>query len=120
MGRRAMKRLAAVVCAGVTALVATILASPAGAAVVPKLAITPTNSGGANLISSGGSTNPAEDPFQRIQIFVPTGFGLSSPAGGATVGTASGHVLVKDVDATQEQNFTGKLTAIGISDPAVA
>ena len=115
-----MKRLAAVACAGISALAVLILAAPAGAAVSPKLAITPTNSGGANLIISGGVSNPAEDAFQKIQIFVPTGFGLKSPVGGATVGTVTGHALVKDVDATQEQNFSGKITAIGLTDPAVA
>jgi hypothetical protein len=115
-----MKRLAAVACAGLAALAVLILSAPAGAAVSPKLAITPTNAGGANLIVSGGSSNPAEDAFQKIQIYVPTGFGLKAPAGGAAVGTASGHALVKDVDATQEQNFTGKLTAAGLADPAFA
>jgi len=115
-----MKRLAAVACAGVSALAVMILAAPAGAAVTPKLAITPTTSGGGNLIVSGGTTNSAEDAFQKIQIFVPTGFGLNAPVGGAVVGTASGHALVKDVDATQEQNFSGKITAVGISDPAYA
>jgi hypothetical protein len=115
-----MKRLAAVACAGVSALAVMVLAAPAGAAVAPKLAITPTNSGGANLIISGGSTNPAEDAFQKVQIFVPTGFGLNAPSGGTVVGTVSGHALVKDVDATQEQNFSGKITAVGLTDPAYA
>jgi hypothetical protein len=115
-----MKRLAAVACAGISSLAALALSAPADAAVSPKLAITPTNSGGANLIVSGGVTNPAEDAFQKIQIYVPTGFGLNAPVGGTTVGTASGHALIKDVDATQEQNFSGKITAISPTDPAVA
>jgi hypothetical protein len=115
-----MKRLAVVACAGISSLAALALSAPAGAAVSPKLAITPTNSGGANLIVSGGVTNPAEDAFQKIQIYVPTGFGLNAPVGGTTVGTASGHLLVKDVDATQEQSFSAKITAISPTDPAVA
>jgi len=115
-----MKRLAAVACACFSALGVMIMAAPAGAAVSPKLAVTPTNSGGANLIVSGGVSNPAEDAFQKVQIFVPAGFGLNAPVGGTVVGTASGHALVKDVDATQEQSFSGKITAVGLNDPAFA
>ena len=61
----------------------------------------------------GRSSNPAEDAFQKVQIFVPAGFGLNAPVGGTAVGTATGHALVKDVDATQEQSFSGKITAAG-------
>jgi hypothetical protein len=84
------------------------------------LAVTTTNSGGANVIISAGVSNPAEDPFAKIEIFVPTGFELNAPVGGTTVGSVTGRVLVKDVDATQEQSFTGKVVAIGTTDPAVA
>ena len=115
-----MKRLAAVVCTCLAGVATLIVSAPAGAAISPKLAITPTTSGGANLIISGGSSNPAEDAFQKIQIYVPTGFGLNAPVGGASVGTMTGHGLVKDVDATQEQGFTGTITATGIADPAFA
>ena len=115
-----MKRLAAVACACISALAVMILAAPAGAAVSRSSRSRRPTSGGANLIISGGVSNPAEDAFQKIQIFVPTGFGLNAPVGGTVVGTASGHALVKDVDATQEQNFSGKITAVGLTDPAYA
>ena len=115
-----MKRVSRFAGAAATALLAVVFAGPASAAILPKRAVTTTNSGGANVIISGGVSNPAEDPFHRIQIFVPTGFALNAPVGGTTVGSATGRVLVKDVDASQEQNFTGKLVAIGTNDPAVA
>jgi hypothetical protein len=95
-------------------------AGSAAAAISPKLAVTTTNSGGANLIVSAGVSNPAEDAFAKVQIYMPAGFGLKAPAGGATVGTAGGHALVKDVDATQEQNYNGKVVAIATNDPAIA
>jgi hypothetical protein len=95
-------------------------ASSALGAISPRLTVTTTNSGGANVIISGGITNSAEDPFAKIQIFVPSGFALKAPVGGTTVGTVRGRVLVKDVDAGAEQSFTGELVAIGTTDPAVA
>lgn len=114
-----MKRFAVAVCACISALAALTIAAPAGAAISPKLSVTPTT-GAANLILGGGSTNPAEDAFHKVQIFVPTGVGLKAPAAGASVGTAKGHALVRDVDPTQEQNFTGKITATSVTDPQFA
>jgi hypothetical protein len=115
-----MKHLASVACAGVAALAALILAAPVGAAITPKLAITATNADDASLIVSGGTTNPLEDAFQKIQIFVPTGFGLNAPVEGTVVGKVSGDAVVKDVDATKEQRFTGTVTAARVTDPAFA
>src|SRR5262249_53866313 len=87
----AMKRLAVLVCAGSAVAAAMLLAGPAAAAISPKLAVTPSNGAGAALIVSGGSSSSAEDPFAKIQLYVPTGFALNAPAGGAAVGTATGH-----------------------------
>jgi len=115
-----MKRLAAAVCAGVTALAVLTLAAPAGAAISPKFTVTPVTSGGANLIISAGSSNPSEDAFAKVQIFMPTGYALKSPVGGATVGTVSAHATAKDIDPTQETNWSGKIVAIGLTDPAIA
>jgi hypothetical protein len=115
-----MKRLAAVAGTGVAALAALILAAPVGAAVTPKLAITPTNGGDASLIISGGATSPADDAFQKIQIFVPTGFGVNAPDEGAVVGKVTGHAVVEDVDAAKGQRFSGTVTAVGITNPAFA
>jgi len=82
--------------------------------------VTPTNSGGANLIIQGGVANPAEDAFAKVQIFVPTGVGLKAPAPGASVGSWKGHGLVMDVDPTQEQNLNGKITSGTVGDSAFA
>ena len=114
-----MKRFAVAVCACLSALAALTIAAPAGAAISPKLSVTPTT-GAANVIIGGGSTNPAEDAFHKIQIFVPTGVGLKAPAAGRSVGTVKGHALVRDVDPTQEQNFTGKVMATSVTDPQFA
>jgi hypothetical protein len=115
-----MKRLAAALCAGVSALAVLALAGPATAAISPKLAVTPTNAKGANLIVSGGVSNPAEDAFAKVQIFVPAGWALKAPSGGTTVGKVSAHALSRDIDPTQETNWSGTITAIGLTDPAVA
>jgi hypothetical protein len=117
-----MKRLATLACVGAVALGATVYAGTAGAAISPKLAVTPTTNanGGANLIVSGGSVNSMEDQFQKVQIFVPAEFTLTSPVGGTTVGTVSGRTLARDVDPTQEQSVTGKIVAVGLTDPRLA
>jgi hypothetical protein len=114
-----MKRLVRLVMGTVVGVTALGMAAPAVAAISPRLSVTTTNAGGANVIISGGVTNSAEDPFAKIQIYMPTGFGLNAPAGGATVGTVSGRALT-GTDRTQEQSFTGKIVAIAPTDPAVA
>jgi hypothetical protein len=115
-----MKRLAAGLCAGVSALAAFALAGPAAAAISPKLAVTPTNAKGANLLISGGVSNPGEDAFAKVQIFVPAGWALRAPAGGANVGTVTAHALSRDIDPTQETNWSGDIVAVGLADPALA
>jgi hypothetical protein len=116
-----MKRLVRLVGAGTLTVGALLCASPAVAAISPKLAVTPaTRSSAANLIIAGGSSSPAEDTFAKIQVFVPAGFGLTAPPGGASVGSASGHVVVKDIDPTRDEAFAAKIVAIGPTDPAVA
>jgi len=106
--------------AAAVAVAALAAVAPASAAISPKLAVTTTNSGGANVIVSAGVSNPAEDAFAKVQIYVPAGFGLKAPVGGTQVGTAGGHALVKDVDATSEQNYNGKIVAVATNDPAFA
>jgi len=113
-----MKSRIGIAVAGAAA--ALLAAGPASAAISPKLAVTTTNSGGANMIVSAGVSNPAEDAFAKVQIYVPNGFGLKAPVGGTTVGTAGGHALVKDVDASVEQNYDGKIVAVATNDPAFA
>jgi hypothetical protein len=115
-----MKSLVGLACSGAVAVVALISAGPAAAAISPTLAVTTTNSGGANVIIAAGVSNPSEDPFAKIQIYVPTGFELNAPVGGTTVGSVSGKAVVKDIDPSQEASFTGKVVAIGATDPAVA
>ena len=115
-----MKRLAAVASAGLAALAALILAAPVSAAITPKLAVTPTNAEEGTVIISGGTTDPAEDAFQRIQIFVPTGFGLNAPVEGAVVGKASAEAVIKDVGPTSEERVAGTIAAVAMSDPAFA
>jgi hypothetical protein len=62
----------------------------------------------------------ADDAVGRIQLYVPTGFLLNSPVGGATVGTATARAVLHDVDPAHDQGLRGTVIAIGPGDSSVA
>src|SRR5581483_7592700 len=81
----------------VAALLGLAFAQSAFAAVSPKLTVT-ASPGSHQVTIAARDPNPSDDALARLQIYVPAGFALNAPAGGAVVGKATGFALVKDVD----------------------
>jgi hypothetical protein len=105
-----------------TGALALAFAGSALSAINPKLVVGTTSQAGNTKTSIEARVGSADDAVARIQVFVPTGFKLDSPAGGVDVGTVSATVQSKQIGPGTEIPFklTGKLTAIGATDPAVA
>jgi hypothetical protein len=97
-----------------------VLAAPSFAAVTPRLVVSDSPAGPGQTLTIAASKAKADDPIARIQFFVPTGFALNSPAPGAAVGSASGKVVLRDLDPAKEQVLHGRVTAISPTDPAIA
>jgi len=104
----------------VSAVAALLLAGPTFGAVTPRLVVSDTAAGPGQTLTIAASKPKADDPVARIQLFVPTGFALDSPAPGASVGKASARVVIRDVDPNTEQVLRGTVTAILPTDPAIA
>ena len=103
-----------IVLLGVTALA---LAGPSLGAVTPQLKIA---TAGGQTLSITVSRQQADDPVGRVELVVPTGFTLASPAVGALVGTATAKVVSRDVDPNTEHLWSGAIRTISPTDPAVA
>jgi hypothetical protein len=99
---------------GVSALA---LAAPSLGALTPQLRVT-TAAG--QTVSITVSRQQADDPVGRVEVVVPTGFTLASPAVGALVGTATAKVVSRDVNPNTEQSWSGSIRTISPTDPAVA
>jgi hypothetical protein len=63
-----------------------------------------------------------DDPIARMQLYVPTGFGLKAPAGGTQVGTASSTALwtQRDPNAPAPVKMAGTIKAIATTDPQIS
>jgi hypothetical protein len=109
-------RLGVTAAAGALAL--ALSSSAFAAAISPKLIV---SAGGPTLtINTSDMSSVSGDPVAKIQTYVPTGFGLKSPAVGTTLGTAKSRALVKDIDPSLETILSGDVVAISSTDPAVA
>ena len=96
---------------------ALALAGPSLGALTPQLRIA-TAAG--QTLSITVSRQQADDPVGRVELVVPSGFTLASPAVGAPVGTATAKVVSRDVDPKTEQSWSGSIRTISPTDPAVA
>lgn len=106
---------------GVAASVSLVAAGNALGAVTPRLVVSSNGAPvGPSTLSISASRQTSDDPVGRIQIFVPSGFTLSSPSPGAQVGTATARVVAGDVNPTAEQPLSGTVRAISPTDPTVA
>jgi hypothetical protein len=101
----------------VTGALALVFAGSAFGAVTPKLTV---SVGGPTVSIKTSDQNPSDDAIAKLEIYVPSGFGLKAPVGGTVVGTVSGQALVKDIDPATEHAFTGDVVAIETTDPATA
>ena len=99
---------------GVSALV---LAGSSLGALTPQLRVT---TAGGQTLSITVSRQQADDPAGRVELVVPTGFTLASPAVGALVGTATAKVVSRDADPNKEQFGSGSIRTISPTDPSVA
>jgi hypothetical protein len=106
---------------GIAAAVALAAAGDSLGAITPHLVISSNGApGGSQTLSISASRQTGDDPVGRIQLFVPSGFTLSSPLPGAQVGTVTARVVMHDVNPTAEQPLSGTVRAISPTDPAVA
>lgn len=96
------------------------LAGPALGALTPRLVVSSVTAGPGQTVTIAASKQMADDPLARIEFFVPTGFGLNAPAPGASVGTATGRVVLRDTAPGREQAMTGKVSAVALDDPRIA
>ncbi len=96
---------------------ALALAGPSLGALTPQLRIT---TAGGQTLSITVSRQQADDPAGRVELVVPSGFTLGSPALGAAVGTATAKVVSRDVDPNTERLWSGSIRTIAPTDAAVA
>ena len=89
-------------------------------AVTPHLVVSSIETVSGQTLAISASKPMADDAVARIQLVVPTGFALNSPAGGRSVGSATARVVMHDVDPRTEQALTGSVIAIGPTDASVA
>ena len=111
--------------AGVVAATGALALAFAGAAlsaVNPKLVVGTSTQAGNTRTSIEARVASSDDAVGRIQIYVPSGFKLDSPAGGVESGTVSATAQSKQIGPGTEIPFkmTGKLIAIPVNDPAIA
>ena len=99
---------------------ALALAGPSFGAVTPRLVVAAVDDVSGQTLTIDASKQRADDPLARIQLFVPTGFELNSPAPGRSVGTATARVVLRDSDPTHEQPMAGSVTAISPTDARIA
>jgi hypothetical protein len=99
---------------------ALVLAASALGAVNPHLVVASLDTSRGQTLEITASKQMADDPVGRVQLYVPNGFSLNSPAPGLRVGAASARVVVRDIDANAAATYAGTVTAISPSDSSVA
>ncbi len=96
---------------------ALALAGPSLGAVTPQLKVATV---GGQTLSITVSRQQTDDPVGRVELVVPTGFTLASPAVGGSVGTATAKIVSRDVDPNTEHSWSGSVRTIAPTDPTVA
>jgi hypothetical protein len=103
----------------VAGAIALIVAGRSLGAVTPHLIVTSTEAGPGQTLSIVASKQKADDPVGRVQLYVPTGFTLNSPASGS-VGKATAKVVMRDVSPTAEATMIGGVSAISPASASIA
>jgi len=111
--------------AGVVAAVGAlslVFAGTAFSALNPKLVVGTSTQAGNTRTSIEARVASSDDAVARIQVYVPSGFKLESPAGGVEAGTVTATAQSKQLGPGTEIpiKMTGKLVAIPVNDPAFA
>jgi hypothetical protein len=105
---------------GLLVVAALVLAERSLAALTPHLVVAsvPTTRGQPLIVTTSKQTG--DDPVGRIDLYVPEGFSLASPAPGLRVGAAGAKVVMRDLNPNAPVTMGGVVTAIAPTDPAVA
>ena len=115
------QRLAArLVVLGLLGAAALALAGAALGAVNPHLVVASVDKARGQTLEITASKQMADDPVARVQLYVPNGFSLNSPAVGLHVGLASARVVMRDVNASAAVTYAGTVTAISPSDSSIS
>jgi hypothetical protein len=115
-----MKMLIRAAVAGIAGVAAMALSGPAFGAINPRLTI--GTAPGSSKVTIESHVAPTDDSIARMQVYVPTGYGLKAPVGGSQVGTvtATAHWTQRDPNQPAPVKRTGTVKAIAPTDPAIA
>jgi hypothetical protein len=114
-----MRHLIRAVFASSAGALALAFSSSALAAMNPRLDIGTSTQKGASSLALEARLGQTDDWLGRLQVYIPTGYKLNAPAGGATVGTAQVQALGTQVGPNLAFKMTGTVKAIGTTDPAI-
>src|SRR5579872_2067892 len=114
---RHMIRAVLALSAGALALA---FSSSALAAMNPRLDVGTSLQKGASMLSLDARLGTTDDWLGKLQIYIPAGYKLNAPPGGATVGTAQTQAFGTQIGADQIFELQGTIKAIGTTDPAVS
>jgi hypothetical protein len=106
----------------VAALAALGFASSAFASFAPKLVVsssTPQAAGSGGAVRLGVVAQNADDPTARVQIYIPSGYQIASPAAGTKLGTVTATAAAADLGGAVLP-LTGELDAIAPNPTAAA
>jgi hypothetical protein len=102
-------------------VVSLVFAGRSLGAVTPHLAVaSSTAATGAQTLTIAVSRQKTDDQVGRIQLFVPAGFTLNSPAPPGRVGTTTVTARMGDLGPSTEQMLSGSVVAIDPTDPTVS
>src|SRR4051812_10642997 len=91
-------RAAVLTCAVLTTL--ALASSALAAYTTPKLVVaslTPQAAGGGGPVRIGVSVQNSDDPTARVQIYVPSGYQIGSPAAGTKLGDVTATAAAADL-----------------------
>ena len=103
---------------GFAGVIALVLAGGSLGAVTPHLVVTSIAVPSGQTLSIAASRQKADDAVGRVQIYVPNGFALNSPASGS-VGKATAEVVRRDIDPAAEVKMTGAVSAISPASASI-
>ena len=105
---------------GLLVAAALVLADRSLAAVTPRLVVASIPTSVGQTLTVVASKQMADDAVGRVDLYVPAGFSLDSPAPGLRVGLAGAKVVMRDLNPNAQVVLAGVVKAIAPSDPSVA
>jgi hypothetical protein len=105
---------------GLLIAAALAVADRSVAGVTPRLVVASNATSHGQTLAVTASKQMADDPVGRVDLYVPAGFSLNSPAPGLRVGFAGARVVMRDLSPNAQVALGGAVTAIEPNDPTVA